>query len=866
MQPWGKAQNGRYHHLAHHCADVASCFEVLAQQLVIRSRLEAAAERPLSTQDISRLAVLAFLHDIGKLHPGFQAKAWVAQSEGVARVGHLVAGHVLFCSRDTEALHDALGLRQVCSWGVEPGVLLGVLAHHGRPFDFEDDNAAERNWGRQRNGYDAHQSAIEIGQVLPKWFAPAFAHGGDPLPAAPRFQHLLCGLVTLADWLGSTEALFAYEADLSPTYIEVARDRAERAIARVGLDPERHRSAVAGRTDFQTLTGFATARPAQWAVADASLDDPLLILEAETGSGKTEAALWRFNRLLEAGKVDSLYFALPTRAAAKQIHRRVTTAMRNVFGADAPEAVLAIPGYQRAGEAEGTALPGWKVRWDDDDGSDERALLSRWAAESNKRFLAATIAVGTVDQAMLAGLQVKHAHVRAAALSRSLLVIDEVHASDPYMVGVQRSLLSGHIALGGHAMLMSATLGSDARTRWLNYSRGRGKHEAFEAAVARPYPAVWSSGRTEPAYVERDGRQKAVVMELKEDWSPATAARLAAEAAARGAKVLLVRNTVTEAQRTFAALAQSPHAHLLWQVCGAPALHHARFAVEDRALLDAAVERTLSPRPDQRPHGGCIVIGTQTLEQSLDIDADMLITDLCPVDVLLQRIGRLHRHRVARPGGFEQARCVVLSPHGGLDRFTARLFENGLGCFTTKQGIGGVYINLPACELTRQLILDHREWAIPDMNRILVESATHEDKINDLCAARGSNWQNYWDNVSGKHIAEAQSAHNVALPFQTDFSELPEWPSKEESIRTRLGAEGVRLDFVSGTIGPFGSEISSITLPAHLSAYVKVPDTPLDVRTQGSSLQFTVESHAFTYDRSGLSKGFTDGDAAQPSD
>jgi CRISPR-associated endonuclease/helicase Cas3 len=149
-----------------------------------------------------------------------------------------------------------------------------------------------------------------------------------------------------------------------------------------------------------------------------------------------------------------------------------------------------VPGYFKAGEHEGKALPGWKVRWDDDGGADERLLLSRWAAESAKRYLAAAVAVGTVDQAMLAVLQVKHAHLRAAALSRSLLVVDEVHSSDRYMSEVQMHLLRTHIGRGGYAMLMSATLGSVARVKWLTQRR-RAVEPSFDEAVTTPCPAVW---------------------------------------------------------------------------------------------------------------------------------------------------------------------------------------------------------------------------------------------------------------------------------------------------------------------------------------------------------------------------------------
>jgi len=144
-----------------------------------------------------------------------------------------------------------------------------------------------------------------------------------------------------------------------------------------------------------------------------------------------------------------------------------------------------VPGYLKSGDAQGRSLPDWRgVLWDHE--PDEAKLLSRWAAESTKRYLAATIAVGTVDRAMLAALQVKHAHLRAAALPRSFLVIDEVRAFDRYMKEVRNHLLNMHLRRGGYAMLMSATLGLVVRTKWL----GRKSAPSLEEAVAAPYPAV----------------------------------------------------------------------------------------------------------------------------------------------------------------------------------------------------------------------------------------------------------------------------------------------------------------------------------------------------------------------------------------
>ena len=850
--PWGKASEGRFHHLAHHCADVAACFEALCAQPVIRSRMERAAQRTLTPVDIARLGVLTFLHDAGKLHPGFQARAWTDGSKSLIKVGHLDAGAAIFGNCEEPKLGEFLHLEALNDWGINFHVLLSILAHHGRPFD-PSGNAciAERHW-KSSPDYNPVPHAETIGKAAERWFPDAFQSSEDHVPSTPPFQHLLCGLVTLADWLGSTETLFPYVDLFDPNYISAARVGAKQALARVGLDAEKLRAAVTGRSGFASLTGGFTPRPAQATVGETDLEAQLLILEAETGAGKTEAALWRFVQLLEAGAVDSLYFALPTRAAARQIHGRVCRAMANVFGTSAPEPILSIPGYLKAGQAEGQALPGWRVRWDDDDGREEQNLISRWAAESSRKFLASTVAVGTVDQAMLAGLQVRHAHLRAAALSRSLLVIDEVHASDRYMSEVQGHLLKNHRTLGGYAMLMSATLGSSARQKWFDRSKLQ-QPMTLGDAITQPYPAVWTSGSAKGSTAADEENRKRIVMTACDAWDAETTAVLAGDAAGKGARVLVIRNTVSAAQEVFQAIRESGAGDLLWQVAGHAALHHSRFAAEDRNLLDIEVERALPPTASARPEGGVIVIGTQTLEQSLDIDADFLITDLSPADVLLQRIGRLHRHSLARPAGFETPQCIVLCPERGLDHLTKPAFENGIGGFSgADRVIGGVYTNLHACELTRRLIAEHPEWIIPDMNRLLVESATHDEMIEALCVEKGDAWRHYWNTIYGQDLANVGAANNVALVTDTDFADAGLFPSDQEAVRTRLGAEGARIKFVDGTVGPFGQVISTITIPAHWSRGIDIPEDPVSVSRQGECWHFLVGSASFVYGKVGL--------------
>ena len=846
--PWGKTGDEESHHLAHHCADVAACFEAMATLPVVRARMERAAGGSLSYTQIARLAVLVFLHDAGKLHPGFQAKGWPHGAWRGETHGHVREGAAIFCGHAPEEIRRNLHCDRLGDWGVDEHLLFAVLAHHGRPFALEKEDRAGKQWQSvPALGYDPVASSAEIGVLLRSWFPEAFETGdGTPLPTVSGFQHLLCGLVSLADWLGSTKGIFNFVAHLDGQYIEKARGKARQAVADIGFDTRRFRDLASGRTDFATLTEGKPPRPQQRLIGEFPLEEPLVILEAETGSGKTEAALWRFARLFEAGLVDSLYFALPTRAAAIQLHRRVNKMMGRLFDGGGPEAVLVVPGYFRTGDVEGQRLPGWQVRWDDDDGADEARLLARWAAESTKRALAATVAVGTVDQAMLAALQVKHAHLRAAALSRGFLVIDEVHASDCYMTEVQNHLLRMHLGRGGYGMLMSATLGSIARTKWL----GCKQRPSFEEAVAAPYPAVWGKSEATPrgcGAQEREKGQKTVAMALVPTMAAEAVARIAMDAAREGARVLVIRNTVTAAVDTFEAVRQVGEI-LLMQVADGPALHHGRFAPEDRALLDQAVEAALSPH--ERKPGGVIVIGTQTLEQSLDIDADCLLTDLCPVDVLLQRIGRLHRHRLARPPGFEIARCHVMTPEQGLARLLAPAFENGLGAWKDAGVLNGIYRDVSGLELTRRLIETHPEWVIPYMNRLLVESATHPVRIEMLNAELGKDWADYWYNIYGKDVADAMAAKGIAMPIDTPFADL-RFPGNEEKIRTRLGAEGARITFATPIRGPFGEMISGFTLPDHLSGGIDSREAVEPV-VEGGMIRLKVGDVDFLYGRTGV--------------
>jgi CRISPR-associated endonuclease/helicase Cas3 len=841
--------------LIDHSADVSAVFAAMLGVPLVARRL-----RWLGGADCwpelwsARLAVHVALHDFGKANRGFQARCDPTKPV----IGHVGPGLALLYSDGQLAEHlcKVLPFEAMASWGSNETfeiAVRAVAAHHGRPLS---RSAIENQWSNQLRtlwapGADGDPVAAlkPLGDAVRRWFPAAFAPGGPPLPSSPPFWHAVAGLVMLADWIGSDTRSFPLEQ--MSDRMAWARDQAPRTLVDYGFDPAPSRVALLDGAPVR-FASISEHEPRDMQMAVGEADGRIVILEAETGSGKTEAALWRFARLFEAGKVDGLYFALPTRVAARSLYDRVCETVARMFPAEAkPPVILAVPGYARVDGISGKPMPGFEVLWDDD--PDGREKRTRWAAEHPKRFLAGTIAAGTIDQALLGTIRVKHAHMRSSALLRHLLVVDEVHASDVYMERLLTSLLAQHTMAGGHALLLSATLGSSARSRLLG-----SQHDspiALNEAIALPYPAVSTSISPTPRKHAGSSREKSVRVELDARiGDPEAIAQLALDAAERNAKVLVVRNLHRAAVATAEALERLAPSHpTVFRCRGVPTLHHGRFAREDRELLDAEIETQMKADRAQR---GLILIGTQTLEQSLDICADLLITDLCPADVLLQRIGRLHRHaHNPRPVGYEEARCIVLCPHD-LTPLLGR-GDFGLG------GAHGPYRDLVVLEATRRMVVEHGTWRIPSMNRHLVEGATHLEALDALTASLAvadPRWQKCRQDLDGNDLADAQIAASAKLPWSKAFSSddlafQGQGTSTDDArFGTRLGAQDLIVTLPEGVDGPFGKPIRSISIPSFWLGSIQLEKdvSPQIVSVHGGELRFAVQQEQFVYDRFGL--------------
>jgi CRISPR-associated endonuclease/helicase Cas3 len=741
--------------------------------------------------------------------------------------------------------------------------LIAAISHHGKPGDLSHRHSPAL-WTATAER-DPFAGATELMRRIEAWFPEAFLPGGEPLPAVPAFQHAFSGLVMLADWLGSDTHLFPFFVEGEGDRMVLSRRLAAKALVRIGLDAEPARFLLGtSPVGFDRISDFSP-RAAQAAVMDLPLprSSGLDILEAETGAGKTEAALARYLALFQAGAVDGLYFALPTRTAATQIHGRVVEAVARAFrdSESRPPVVLAVPGYLTVDDQEGRRLPGFEVLWNDDE--KERLRFRGWAAEHPKRYLAGPIVVGTIDQILLSTLAVNHSHMRATALLRHLIVVDEVHASDAYMNRLLEAVLARHLTAGGHAFLMSATLGSTARDRFLKVADGETPGVRFKgsdrmSAVAFPYPAIthWSPERgMRPVDVPDPGNPKRVRVRL-EPWAAdvAAIASHALEAAKAGARVLVLRNTVRECLETQEAVERLAASlgceELLFTCKGHAAPHHSRYVREDRAALDEAIEARIGKGA---PDGGVVVVATQTVQQSLDLDADLLLSDLCPMDVLLQRIGRLHRHAGRRrPLGFASpAPIIVMTPE---ERDLGSLIDRH-GRARGKHGIGSVYDDLRILEATWRELEVHPTIEVPRDCRVLVEATTHPDALAEIVRGLDGPWPAHDRALTGALTSDRRLADlnlaNWTAAFGT--SEVL-FPAGElgRRIQTRLG-EGDRLvAFEPLMMSPFGHPVRSLTIAAHFATGVSAEALPTAVETIPGGFDFTFGPKRFRYDRLGL--------------
>jgi CRISPR-associated endonuclease/helicase Cas3 len=245
-----------------------------------------------------------------------------------------------------------------------------------------------------------------------------------------------------------------------------------------------------------------------------------------------------------------------------------------------------------------------------------------------------------------------------------------------------------------------------------------------------------------------------------------------------------------------------------------------------------------------------VVVATQTVQQSLDLDADLLFSDLCPADVLLQRLGRLHRHVRSRPKGFERARAFIIVP---TQRDLSALVGTG-GVPRNHHGLGRVYPDLRILEATWRLVEAHREWRIPAMNRLLVESSVHSSILSGIGEEGGHRWQDHARYVVGTERGHERHAALNLVDWSRHYAELSFASSPDDvRIMTRLGEGDRRVRFSPPALGPFGCQFAELVLRPWWTRGVPATVENAEIDASGDGLtRFRFGGSMYVYDRLGL--------------
>lgn len=533
--------------------------------------------------------IAAALHDAGKISPVFQKKITDALSNPELRK-RIYANLGLPDCFIVDIPHAEISQAAVSEIA---GNLSGIIAgmHHGGLSSLPGPGTSSRYggplWQRAR---------ADLALALSEEFGSTYLHQLSSAELA-----FLAGFTVVSDWIGSSIRVFSGKHEASK--------EACHAVEKAGFCIH----SFCNGLEFADVFGFSP-RLEQRLLSDAYAGNGIYILEAEMGTGKTEAALYLAYLLLSQGKADGIYFALPTTITSRNMYGRFASFVNKILLDESisPKLVFASSGSALCGEME----PGHS--WFD----------------SRKRLILAPFGIGTADQAVMSVLNVRHSAVRTFGLAGKVVIIDEVHSYDQYTGTLIRDLIKQLQALGSTVIILSATLRRSDKRDLL----GIGKN----VPLSDSYPCVTSlvNGQLKEFDSVPDKHRTVSIIHENND---SVAMDKAIDDAMNGKYVIWIENDVLSSQKAYLVFA----ARLTDTGIGCSLLH-SRFTHHDRA----SIEREIIPIYGQeglksRGTGpGFILVGTQVLEQSLDIDADVMYSRIAPMDMILQRVGRLWRHDI----------------------------------------------------------------------------------------------------------------------------------------------------------------------------------------------------------------------------
>jgi CRISPR-associated endonuclease/helicase Cas3 len=610
--------------------------------------------------------LVAALHDIGKVSPTFQEKIYRGTNGYVPNSLESLAN----INPDIERIwgHHAgisMATAQYLKTGKHIPQIIGQ--HHGYSPELNGLIAVDQVFG----GTVWEERRSELVQMLKDTMELQFPTIANSLQAKA-----ISGLTTVADWIGSGPS-FDNPDDTWQPIIKHAIDAAGFVKPKL-VDGLR----------FLDIFGFEPRSIQELLIQQA--DKPgTYILEAPMGIGKTEASLYAAYKIMASGGATGIYFALPTQLTSNRIHDRVNEYLEKILAAECiHRRSLLLHSNAWLKEIEMGADGGPGGNW----------------FHAGKRGILAPFGVGTIDQALMAVMNVKHGFVRAFGLAGKVVILDEVHSYDAYTGTILDKLVETLRGLQCTVIILSATLTKERREKLLN-----------QTVSDNSYPLVSANWDDHSIPIEKfTAVDKKSTVEIRSFTLVDAVIDEVLKRSEGGQQVLWIENTVAEAQKIYGVLAA--RADGLGIECG---LLHSRYLKADREELeDQWVTRYGKGNEDERRKCGRILVGTQVLEQSLDIDADFLVTKICPTDMLLQRIGRLWRHgKTFRPKG-SCCEVWILKPQ------YAQALEHPEKEFGPTAKVYSPYVLLRTLEVWREIT----KLVLPNQIRGLIEATYQEQK------------------------------------------------------------------------------------------------------------------------------------------
>lgn len=657
----GKAEfeNGKpkYHPVICHLADTAAVArEIVSTHLspIARQRLAEGLGLPDNESLVRFCGFMAGSHDLGKVSSAFQFQ--------VSDVGQALVGKSLYDlwhsypATGQKTPHGTVTAATLPEFLTELGLkkrLAKKLAtivggHHGffpGSADIQalsSDDVGRGTWSTFRR--DIYEQLREFVGLL-----------STDLPdqCDNATAMLLAGLTTVSDWIASNsdpESGFPYANDEPfETYAAGLADKAKNALAKQGWGQPETGQPLAFTELFSFIT---TPRPLQDAAIHLtdSLTPPCLVMvEASMGEGKTEAALYLADYLQHQTGAGGFYIGLPTQATSNAMFERVKAFLQQRYRDDVVNLTLSHGAAALKGDYQDTVCRLDQVY----DHEGKGVFASEWHT-ARKRTLLSPYGVGTLDQGLMGVVRSRHQFVRLFGLAGRTIILDEIHAYDLYTSTLLERFLEWAAVLGSPVIALSATLPTSTRQRLLAaYVSGCG--QPVPALPAAAYPRI-TAFAGENAVAQSFAASEHVRRHLNIRWaSEAEWPETLGQQLQNGGCVAVICSTVNRAQAVF----QRLQSHFADEELG---LFHGRFLFKDRERIEADCLRKFGKGNDYRPPR-FVLVATQVIEQSLDVDFDLMISDLAPIDLLLQRSGRLHRHtREWRPASLQTPELWIVEP------------------------------------------------------------------------------------------------------------------------------------------------------------------------------------------------------------